>query len=234
MRLRLLCILILISCSVPKEKSPSKTDIGIALTFILRCKYSGSNPLFANVYYDRYSVDYTQYKQLVLGNSVNDIACNSFTGYKGEGTGCFPVSGNKLPDMEAQLCVLNTINPDIIVVESMGGNDLLSQIPDHEVISRGKSLVDSINRKYPSSTKIFVRVHPTRVDYANEHRTKTNSGISDYAVSVGWKVLDPDSCFQVDSDGRASQSNLLDAIHPNSEAMFCIKNKIKTQYGVSY
>jgi len=217
-----------------KEPSPKKSDVVIALGFILGCQYSSNNPLFVNPYYNRYASDLKQYTYLILGNSTEDIACNSFEGYKGKDTGCFPVSGNKLSDMESQLCVLNTIKPQWIIAGTMGGNDLLGQIPDEETIRRGKSFVDATNLKYPESEKIFIKVHLTRVDYANQHRTKTNTEISNYAILKGWKVLDPDSCFQVDSDGRALQSNLLDAIHPNSEAMFCIKNKIKSEFGVEY
>lgn len=230
----LLIFLLILNCSKPKEHHPTDKDVTIALVALLGCKYSGSNPLFANSYYDRYSVDYKQYKYLVLGDSTEDIACNTFQGYKGDNTGCFPVSGNKLPDMESQLCVLNTLNPEAIVVGTMGGNDLLGQIPDDEIVRRGKSLVDSVDHKFPSSNKIFIKVHLTRVDYANQHRGKTNSDISAYATLKGWKVVDPDSCLQVDSNGRASQANLLDAIHPNSSTSFCIKNKIQTEHGITY
>jgi hypothetical protein len=163
-----------------------------------------------------------------------DIACNSFANYVSPGTGCFPVSGNKIPDFESQLCVLSTINPSLIIISTMGGNDLLSQVDDDEIIRRGKSFVNSLDKKYSNSVKVFVQVHPTRVDYANHHRGKTNAAISTYASGLGWKITNPDSCIGLDSEGRALQSYLLDAIHPNQTTAFCIKNKILTEHGVSY
>ncbi len=221
-------------CNNDNKKDEQKKQQAIIAGWFLGCQFSSSNPLFTDPYYGRYISDQRQYRILILGNSTEDIACNSFEGYRGPETGCFPVSGNKLPDMETQLCVLNTINPEWIIVGTMGGNDLLGQIDDTEIIKRGKSLIDSIDRKYPNAGKVFIKVHPTRVDYANQHRDKTNSEISSYAISKGWKVTDPDSCFQVDSEGRALQSYLLDAIHPNSSTSFCIKNKIKIEHGVVY
>lgn len=225
--------LIFVSCVNKKERSPSKKDIGIALAFILGCKYSSTNPLFPDVYYDHYSSNRNQYKTLILGDSTMDIACNSFVGYSGE-AGCFPVSGNKIPDFQSQLCVLSTINPSYVVVSTMGGNDLLSQTPNDEIIRRGFGFVDALNAKYPNATKVFIQVHPTRVDYANENRGKTNSAISSYAISKSWKVVDPDSCFVVDGQGRALQSYLLDAIHPNQSSSNCIKSKVISECGVVY
>ena len=230
----ILSLVLAIGCTDNQKKEERKKQQAFLVGYIMGCQFSSANSLFVDPYYGKYISDRKQYRFLLLGNSTEDIACNSFPGYKGSETGCFPVSGNKLPDMEAQLCVLSTATPEWVIIGTMGGNDLLGQVDDSEIIRRGKSLIDATDRKYPNAGKIFIRVHPTRVDYANAHRGKTNSEISAYAISKGWKVVEPDSCFQVDSDGRALQSNLLDAIHPNSEAMFCIKNKIKSDYGVEY
>jgi len=230
----LVLLLVLLNCNTNDDKQKRKNQQTALIGYFLGCQFTSNNSLFVDPYYYRYANDRTQYRYLVLGNSTEDIACNSFEGYKGPETGCFPVSGNKLPDMESQLCVLNTLNPDAIIVSTMGGNDLLAQVENEEIIRRGKSFVDAVDKKFPNAIKIFVKVHVTRVDHANANRGKTNSEISAYAISKGWKVVDPDSCIQVDSEGRALQSYLLDAIHPNSSTAFCIKNKIKSEYGVNF
>lgn len=230
----ILVILIILGCSDNRDRDRKRKEQALIAGYFLGCQFQSTNPLFVSPYYGRYISDREQYRFLVLGNSTEDIACNSFQGYRGNETGCFPVSGNKLPDMEAQLCVLNTVNPEWVIFGTMGGNDLLGQVDDAEIIRRGKSLIDATDRKYPNAGKIFIKVHPTRVDYANQHREKTNTAISAYAISKGWKITDPDSCFQVDSDGRALQSYLLDAIHPNASTAFCIKDKIQNEHGVSY
>jgi len=227
--------LLLLGCSnEDKKKEQKKKQQALVVGYFLGCQFTSDNPLFVDPYYGRYVSNQTQYNILVLGDSTMDIACNTFANYVSGGTGCFPVSGNKIPDFETQLCVLSTVAPSFIIISTMGGNDLLSQVPDDEIIRRGKSFVDALDKKYPNAKKIWVKVHPTRVDYANQHRGKTNTDISNYATLKGWKIIDPDSCFQVDSDGRALQSYLLDAIHPNSQSAFCIKNKIKLEQGVDY
>ena len=231
----LILAVFLFGCSNDSSKeNRKKKEQAIILGYLLGCQFSSANPLFSDPYYPRYFSDKKQYDKLILGDSTMDIACNSFSGYASSETGCFPVSGNKIPDFESQLCVLSTVAPSLIIVSTMGGNDILSQVDDEEIIRRGKSFVSTLNRKFPNATKVWVKVHPTRVDYANSHRGKTNSAISDFSISQGWKVTDPDSCFQTESDGKAVQSYLLDAIHPNASTSFCIKNKIKSEHGVEY
>ena len=216
-----------------KEEKKKKQQ-SLVLGYFLGCQFSSTNPLFTDPYYGRYISDQKQYDKFILGDSTMDIACNTFTGYASSGTGCFPVSGNKIPDFETQLCVLSTVAPSVIIISTMGGNDLLSQVDDDEVIRRGKSFANALEKKYPNATKVWVKVHATRVDYANAHRGKTNTAISNYVQTLGWKVTDPDSCVGVDSDGRALQSYLLDAIHPNQSTALCIKNKIQSEYGITY
>ena len=235
-RYKLIIILALTLTCQPDRRPQERRERerAIAIGYLLGCQFSSTNPLFSHTYYQRYSSDRNQYEKLIIGDSTFDIACNSFTNYAQSGTGCFPVSGNKIPDFQTQLCVLNTIAPQAIIISTMGGNDLLAAVPDSQIIQSGKDFVQALNGKYPNATKVWVKVHPTRVDYANQHRSITNPAITNYANSNGWKITDPDSCFMVDSDGRALQSYLLDSIHPNESTSNCIKTKIKTEHGILY
>lgn len=230
-------LLLLWNCETRHD--PNKKNLLIAYLAINyqaeNCRtYSGeANPVFTGSYYANYITDQTQYNKIILGDSTMDIACK-WTNYISTGTACFPVSGNTLCDMQEQLYALNSKNPSFVMVSTSGGNDLLRKISNENIIKSGKSLIDKVTEKFPNAIKLIILVHPTRVDYANTNRKITNAEIKSYAESKGWKVENPDSVFTIESDGKASQNDLIDSIHPTQTTGFKIKNKIYSDFGLLY
>jgi hypothetical protein len=228
-------LFLLFSCSNPdKEEQRNKKFALLALLYSQRpmpitdCRsWSGEqNQLYYSEQYSlKFANDYTQYKTIIIGDSTMDISTR-FAGYLSGTSQSVAVSGNTLCDMREQLGVINTKNPEFILISSAGGNDLAKKTPPDKTIKSGELLLDSIKAKFPSAKITFVGVHPTFLDYANRNRGDTNKSIESMTAQREGCYINPDSAFTIDASGYPSQSEMLDSIHYNQTTAFKIRSKI--------
>jgi len=231
MKIILILIIILITnCTIDKKENNNNPYllpylISTYKTNDCRINYSDSNVLFAgNEYYPKF-INMKPNENTILGDSTMDIS-GKVNGFISNKTNNFSVSGNTLCDILEQL---NTLNPKLnnVIISTIGGNDILRSVNKEVIYQTTNELLKVVKSFQSYNSKIVtVGVHPTRIDFANRNRIEINKRTKELTESINGCYIDIDDLFTIESDGKASQFNMLDSIHYNSNISLGMKNKV--------
>lgn len=201
-------------------------------------KYSPALNVAYPLYWPTFHADTTQYTTVIIGDSTMAIN-GSYAGFNGAGTQNVAIGGNTSCDMITQLPAINTIAPSVIIVSTNGGNDMLAQVSDANVINTNTLLIKRLHQKYPNAKLVVVGVHPTKSTYGNAHKAAINTGTqnalnAEYTTASQRCYVNPLTLFGVAEGQAANDSDMLDSIHYNQAMSFSIKNKIQTDCGITF
>lgn len=238
----ILLILLTLYCNTDERKKKEEENLkllGLVIATNMnyqsqscRSYYGESNYLFPHSqYYPTFSAKKTGFTNSIIGDSTMDIS-SSYTGWLSSTSVSYAVSGNTMCDMLEQF---NTLNPSVnnAIIATNGGNDLLRKVPIDRIDLTGKELINTINTKKIGKLAV-IGIHPTRVDYANNNRNDLNNRIKTYTESIGGCYVGGlDDLIPLDSEGRASQSYMLDSIHYNESVSNGVKSKLNSICGIS-
>lgn len=192
--------------------------------------------------YKQFLNDKGQYQNLILGDSTMDISGRYVGFFNPSITQNLAVGGNSLCDIIRQFSVIQSQNPQNILVSTVGGIDLLQGIP---LEKRGRSLellIEKIQNRFPNANISMVAVHPTQIPSVNQERGIHNNFLKNKAFAllggppkICW--LDPLPLF---GDGTLSPSDpapdqnmivlpdgTIDPVHYNKDMSFAIKEKLE-------
>ena len=197
--------------------------------------------------------DTAQYQNIIIGDSTMDYSVNfekmlndqwlkenygipdGYEFYNETVTQSVAVAGNTLCDMIMQMGAIHSQNPANIIVSTAGGNDVGHQTPNAKVIETGQAFIDKVRSRFPSAKLTMVGLHPTLIDYGNQNKATTNSGIRDYLLSLTntcW--VDPLSLFGVAEGAAANTADLIDSVHYRPSISLAVKAKIQSDCGVEF
>jgi len=235
----IIILLILFSCSAPKNKNHEKE---LAILYLLNsqgiydsveCQKSYAlNPVYTSGgYAQRFSVDTKQYSTVAITDSTWDIS-RSFAGfYNPETTQMNSVAGDTLCDYNSRFTrSVKTTNPSTILVSTLGGNDFLKGYDDSLIIATFKDFYTRLKSRFSNSNFVFVQVHPTKLTQVNDRNARISPQLKSNSTAVCW--VDPASCFS--SPVLDSEFLPGDSIHYSQGSATCIKSKIKSVCGVEY
>ncbi len=175
---------------------------------------------------ERFLSDFKQYENSLLGDSTATIY-STFEGFLDTtNTQNNAVPGDMLCDYRSRFKKSIRIAPKHIVISTVGGNDLLSKRTNSTIIETFDDLHKSLRSWFPNTKLSYVEVHKTFVEYANLNRKIISSAMRTRSQDACW--VDPDVCFS----NPLSESEMLDAIHPNKTPAVCIKELLRIQCGV--
>lgn len=194
-------------------------------------------------YYPTFHADQTQYTN-ILGIDSTMAISSTYTGfYNASITQNWAISGQTLCDALIELPSINTINPQVFIVSTNAGNDLLrtnpiitiSQIQETQIL-----FVQAIHKKFPNTKLVVTGIHPTRVAYANANRAQVNLNMqnalaAEYPSSY-YCFYDPEPLFGVGPGQQANTGDMLpsDVVHYNQAMSFQIKNALQTNCGITF
>ena len=132
-----------------------------------------------------------------------------------ERTQFWAVPGNTCCDAIEGSVSINTRLPTHAVFASACGNDILRGLSSDDVIRNGKDMIDYYSGLWPSTRKVLVDVHPSRVGFANTMKTTTNAALRKYAEGVGWCTVQTKFVFNKNEGEAADESQMLtgDNVH---------------------
>ncbi|WCL51434.1 SGNH/GDSL hydrolase family protein [Leptospira sp. GIMC2001] len=187
--------------------------------------YYTLNPVYvAGGYAERYMRDLVQYQGASLTDSTWDIA-RTFDGFYDPLVHQInSVSGDTLCDYVSRFRKsVRTLDPRYLIFTTVGGNDLLRKIPNARISETFGELASAVKNHFPRAQRIYIHVHPTFNEYANQNRKQIANEI-EKADPEGCFV-NPDPCFS----NPLKESEMLDEIHYGRLPALCIKKLIKDQ-----
>jgi hypothetical protein len=175
---------------------------------------------------ERFITDFKQYKNVFFGDSTASFYSEFPNFLNPNTTQNNATPGDTLCDYRSRFKKSINSTPENIIVSTLGGNDILRQIPNSIIIETFQDFHKSLTSHFPNSKVSYVEVHPTFIDYANAERKTVASQMRAYSSDACW--IDPDVCFS----NPLLASEMLDQIHPNQGPAFCIKNLLLNNCGV--
>lgn len=201
---------------------------------------SYTSPAYGNIlwYSDTYKykieADFTQYKGIIMGDSTMDIA-SRYVGYINPSVNqSVAVSGNTLCDVIEQGNAVRTVNPEFVIVGSLGGNDLLQGVPGKLIVQTAKEMVDLFGIRFPATRKVGILIHPSNNIIGNEYKSYVNDRVKQYSEDRGWCIIDPADLMTLGIDGKPRPDQMIDNIHYSYSVTLSIKAEIANKCGILF
>ncbi|MCW7459564.1 hypothetical protein ND856_14075 [Leptospira bandrabouensis] len=185
------------------------------------------NPVYVTGgFAEKFITDFKSYETVFFGDSTAAFY-SEFPNFLNPATTQINATpGDTLCDYRSRFKKSIRSTPKNIVISTVGGNDLLKEVPNSLIVETFADFHFSLKSYFPFSKISYIEVHPSFIDHVNKERKSITSQMRVHSPDACW--VNPDSCFS----NPLLTSEMLDSIHPNQGPAFCIKNLILNQCGV--
>ncbi len=200
---------------------------------------AGVNLLYlGSRYYPEFTRAKGDFSTVVMGDSTGAISALVPGWMNKETTYSIAVPGNRLCHMRMTFHrSLPVIKPRVIIVTTLGGNDLLAGASDEDIIAQTVLLLLDLRKRFPDARLVGVGIHPTLVDFANKRKDLLN-----LKLAAAWKKdegscwVDPLPAFGVPPGSSALPGHMFpnDSIHYNERTALAIGKLIRESCGIDF